>query len=215
MNASPKDMLDQVVITYSLKHLPCSKPNCVTCLTAKGHGPYWYAHFTLEGLEKNIFLGKAFKPMDLTQIILGEIAKDIKGAAVQKEEEALAYEKAQLKSEGYTEKPQGAPKAASAEKQTVKKKVEGENHRVDRVGKVTRQKPKRSVSTRVSAPDQLDFDQDMRLLQGAARSENLKLIYRKLIKKYHPDQYDSNPVLDEWMSKINGMYQKLAVAQAD
>jgi len=211
MNARPKDMLDQVVITYSLKHLPCSKADCVTCLTTNGHGPYWYAHFTLEGVEKNIFLGKSFKPMDLTQILLGEIAKGIKGSAVNQEEEARAYESAQLHTEGFQKKPKAASKAPNRPKKAPA--FATPNHLVDRIGTVKRQKPKRQKGPKLSPPTPSDFDQDLRLLKGAARSENLKLVYRKLIKKYHPDQYDSSPLLDEWMSQINGVYQKLALAQ--
>ncbi len=66
-------------VTYSIKHLPCSDPGCLTCLTGKGHGPYWYAQYELEGETKNIFLGRKFKPLDLK----GLLQKNLRAKASQ------------------------------------------------------------------------------------------------------------------------------------
>ncbi|OGH02105.1 MAG: hypothetical protein A2600_07395 [Candidatus Lambdaproteobacteria bacterium RIFOXYD1_FULL_56_27] len=209
MTRNPKELLEQVVITYSLKHLPCSKAECLTCLTTQGHGPYWYAHFTLAGAAKDVFLGRSFKPMDLTQILMGEILGGKKLAEVQKEEQARAYERAQAQAQlGPQEslKEQNDPNPPSAQAKTA-------DHHIDRIGAVWRKPVLSPKPTPTAPPNQRDFEQDMALLKGAGKSENLKFIYRKLIKKYHPDQFGSNKELDQWMSLINGTYHQLLAAR--
>ena len=198
MNASPKEMLDQVVVTYSIKYLPCSNPDCLTCLTAKGHGPYWYAHFTLAGEEKKVFLGKAFKPMDLTKILMGERMGAKKTDPIHQEEQARSYEKAQQEE---------AELGAVNPEQPLD--YNSDNPLIDRVGPIpSRQKNKIESSPKL--PTEADFEQDLRLLKGAARSENLKYVYRNLIKKYHPDQFGNHPKLHHWMTEINGTYHRLS-----
>lgn len=209
MTRNPKELLEQVVITYSLKHLPCSKAECLTCLTTQGHGPYWYAHFTLAGAAKDVFLGRSFKPMDLTQILMGEILGGKKMAEVQKEEQARAYERAQA--EAQLDPKEDYRQPASPEPPPVRPQVA--EHHIDRVGSVWRKTASAPKPLPVAPPNQMDFERDMALLKGAARSENLKFVYRKLIKKYHPDQFGSNKELDQWMSQINGTYHQLLAAR--
>jgi DnaJ-class molecular chaperone len=36
----------------------------------------------------------------------------------------------------------------------------------------------------------------------------LKTIYKKLIKKYHPDQFPEHRHMNSWMAEINGLYQQ-------
>lgn len=216
MTGNPFEMLDQVVITYSLKYLPCSKDDCLTCLTAKGHGPYWYAHFTLKGEQKDIFLGRSFKPMDLTKILMGDILKGKPVAEVEKEEQARAYEAAQASD--HLDEALHSPHEPQAQAETASETLTEEapqsgpaaEHHIDRVGKVQRTKRASKPAAKPSPPSWADFKQDLMLLEGAARSNNLKLVYRKLIKKYHPDQYASDSRLDQWMSEINGTYHRLS-----
>ncbi|MDT8446019.1 MAG: hypothetical protein RRB13_03850 [bacterium] len=217
MTGNPFDMLDQVVITYSLKYLPCSKEDCLTCLTAKGHGPYWYAHFTLGGEAKDIFLGRSFKPMDLTKILMSDLLNGKRMTQVDQEEQARAYEEGQAHchlDEGIEDISGNTATATEvqmeAEEQVQAAPAQPEGPRIDRVGPVPRRPLTKKRAAPVTQPPSLaDFEQDLRMLEGAAKSENFKLVYRKLIKKYHPDQYASDSRLNQWMSQINGTYNRL------
>jgi len=45
-------------ITYQLQYRKCGKPNCSTCRTGRGHGPYWYAYW-YEGTHlRSTYIGK-------------------------------------------------------------------------------------------------------------------------------------------------------------
>ena len=159
--------LKGVRITYSIKHLPCSNPACLTCMTGNGHGPYWYASYVLDGQKKTVFLGRTFKPLDMAVLL-------------------KSHQRAKT-----PENPKPSPKAKVKPSEPVK----------------------RSTHTLKNAfpplPNRLDFNQDLRILKGAAMSTNLKSIYRKLIKKYHPDQFAGNPQMDRWLSEINSAYKEL------
>jgi len=159
--------------------------------------------------------------MDLTQILMSEVINGKKMGTVQKEEEARAYESAQakdhlgakLKTFKQAQEQARKDKTETTASEQPKNPFKPNPNRIDKVGKVSSFKSKRQASPKLTPPSQVDFEQDMRILQGAARNENLKLVYRKLIKKYHPDQYESSAQLNQWMSEINGVYHKLCAVQ--
>ena len=177
-----------VAISYSVKYLPCNNPECMTCLMGKGHGPYWYAQYELEGEAKNVFLGREFRPLDMAKVILNNY---------QQSKQTAASESAKAK--------------ATNAQATNEPATPMEDPKVDRIGKVSLGKfedPK-TKETVTSMPSRRDFERDLLLLKGAVRSQNLKAVYRKLIKKYHPDQFQGNPVMNRWMTEINGQYNRL------
>ena len=161
MTQNPKDwefdpLASGIKVTYSIKHLPCSNSECLICMTGKGHGPYWYAQYELDGTKKNVFLGRRFKPLDLAKLI----QRNINNLSSDKEKQM--------------------PKST--------------HHLQDRF------KPMPTLG---------EFEKDLKTLKAALHSASLKLYYRKLIKKYHPDQFAGNPQMDRWMSEINGTYRHL------
>src|SRR3989339_808329 len=139
-----------VTVTYQVKHLPCSSPGCILCLTERGHGPYWYAQYEMDGSTKHVFLGRKLKPLDLAKIAPQEPVQP-----------------------------------------TTKKPMKGETSTHSLRDKFQ------------SLPTSAEFERDLLLLKGAARGENLKGVYRKLIKKYHPEQFKGHPQMNRWMSEIN------------
>jgi hypothetical protein len=57
-------------------------------------------------------------------------------------------------------------------------------------------------------PSKIDFKKDLRKLQSTYRADNLKTLYRKLIKKYHPDKYPHDNHVNSWMAEINSCYDQ-------
>ena len=45
-------------ITYQLQYRKCGKPNCSTCRTGRGHGPYWYAYWHEGTRLRSSYIGK-------------------------------------------------------------------------------------------------------------------------------------------------------------
>ena len=45
-------------ITYQLQYRKCGKPNCSTCRTGRGHGPYWYAYWYEGTRLRSSYIGK-------------------------------------------------------------------------------------------------------------------------------------------------------------
>ena len=165
MTKNPKEtdfdtLAEGIKITYSIKHLPCSNPGCLTCLTSKGHGPYWYAQYSLDGSAKNVFLGRKFKPLDLASLI-------------QRSRQA-----------------QASTQQMNAAKSTYSLKEKFQ--------------PMPTIS---------EFQRDVRELKALTVRGNAKGLYRQLIKKYHPDQYNGNPQMNRWMSEINGLFKQLTATQ--
>ena len=161
MTCNPKEtdfeaLATDIKITYSIKHLPCSDPGCLTCLTSKGHGPYWYAQYQLEGEVKNVFLGRKFKPLDLADMIQRQLTA--------KEQNTM-----------------NATKSTHSLKERFK-----------------------------PMPTFSEYQEDLKALQAAAKVGSAKGLYRQLIKKYHPDQFNGNPQMNRWMSEINGIFRKLS-----
>jgi len=46
-------------ITYQLQYRKCGKPNCRTCRTSQGHGPYWYAYWYEGPRLRSGYIGKS------------------------------------------------------------------------------------------------------------------------------------------------------------
>ena len=70
-------------------------------------------------------------------------------------------------------------------------------------------KPAPEKSPSLQPPSVHEFEQDLSLLKGMRYQEGLKRVYRKLIKRYHPDQYPDHPTMNDWMAEINELYKTL------
>lgn len=200
-----ESLLKGVRVTYSIKHLPCSNPSCLTCMTGMGHGPYWYASYILEGQKKTVFIGRKFKPLDMS-VVLKNLHK-AKGPKPTTPEFAQrpSFNTETLNS-GQSNAESGKPDSTIGRNKRAEPKTANP-------GSTTGETKKRSTFSLQNAfpklPEHKDFDQDLRLLKGAAKSSNLKYVYRNLIKKYHPDQFAGNSQMDRWLSEINSLYKDL------
>ncbi|MDH5559945.1 MAG: hypothetical protein OEY59_03730 [Deltaproteobacteria bacterium] len=173
-------LLSKTKITYSLQYLNCSDSDCLCCLLHKGHGPYWQASFEIGDEIKTVFLGKKFKSVDLSKILLHDYLYKQRQEINQKKAESIPTE----------EKPS-----------YLVDRIE--------VGKIPRKVKTERKAEIKTVPTQQDFERDIRGLYNATMPETLKQTYRQLIKKYHPDQYECHPKFNLWMSKINGEYNRL------
>ena len=197
-------MAQGISISYSVKYLPCNDTECTTCLMGKGHGPYWYAQYELAGELKNVFLGKEFRPLDLEKVI----RKNMEQAANAGSDQSFAqsaepiFATADYASDIFEKEPE--------EVAFVEENPRDANHidRIDRKKLNTAKKNRASIGI-LPMPSRAEFEQDLRILRGALRHSNLKHVYRKLIKKYHPDQFQGNPIMNHWMSEINTQYNQL------
>ncbi|PCI29597.1 MAG: hypothetical protein COB67_03735 [SAR324 cluster bacterium] len=83
------------------------------------------------------------------------------------------------------------------------------NNWVERIDtKKLRRRKAQKVTVLSPLPTFKDFERDLRVLKTALPAGELKQIYRKLIKKYHPDQYPDHPQFTRWMAEINGHYTR-------
>lgn len=163
-------------LTYKLKRVFCQDPTCSACAGGKGHGPYWHAIVGSGHEKRTVFLGKHFKPF-----------------AMEKESE----------NDGKTRQP-------SNDSHHENRNNIAEN----RFSLKTKQKLATPVNqtTRINSPKNLsvpsrsDFERDLHTLKTTLRAANLKSIYRKLTKKYHPDNYPGISHITAWMAEINGLY---------
>lgn len=64
------------------------------------------------------------------------------------------------------------------------------------------------VADRYKEPTQSDFNSDISVLSSTRLPQHLKVVYRQLIKKYHPDQYFGNIQMNHWMAEINSTYKE-------
>jgi hypothetical protein len=44
--------------TYIQEYVKCGKRTCKNCSAGQGHGPYWYAYWTVEGKTRKQYIGK-------------------------------------------------------------------------------------------------------------------------------------------------------------
>ena len=184
-------MTQDIRISYLVKYLPCEDANCISCLTGKGHGPYWYAQYDLNGEAKNVFLGKEFRPLDLQKVILQN---------ADSHQPSHEHESTQEKA---------AEQATQNDTKTAPEKKSNHIDHVDLSGVRKVKRNRASVGT-MPLPTRAEFEQDLKILQGAAIGENLKIVYRKMIKKYHPDRFGGDHVMNHWMSEINTQYHQLS-----
>lgn len=189
--------IEKVNVFYSDKYLKCGDENCAVCNTGQGHGPYWNATFTLNGQVKKVFLGKKFSPQKVETEIrkLMDLVSSFRRPDV--EENHV---------KPHIVKPEPKPKTNT--------NTDNKHNLIDRidVSKIPN-RSNRVKSMNIVPPSRLDFDRDLSLLSKIKHPTALKTIYKKLIKKYHPDQYPNHDYLNGWMAEINGQYQQNKVAQ--
>lgn len=176
---------ERVVVRYSIEYLTCDNKECHSCRVGKGHGPYWYASFSLRGTEKRIFLGKKFKPVDISSVILNDLLRKKKKQQQNKEREEVV------------EQSNPANRVDRVDIQKIPKKSRKEDLR------------------KSPPPTKQDFEQDLSMLKEMDYPADLKRLYRELIKKYHPDNHPDHPELTVWMAEINGEYNQLRKVSID
>ena len=76
MDYQQKEISISLEITYSLRYLSCENPLCITCQIDQKHGPYWYALLDLNGVQKSIYIGKKFKPLNISRIEIEDNKKE-------------------------------------------------------------------------------------------------------------------------------------------
>ncbi|MBU3916658.1 hypothetical protein KKA14_14085 [bacterium] len=172
----------KISIAYSLKNLYCDDPECDSCLNGKGHGPHWHASFTLRGKQQIVFIGKELKPLDLETYLKQHFPDDI-----------------------------NLPQNVNSAINSFPEQLDPDSNLVDHVeiDKIFRKAPKNVSNIIQTPPSERDFKSDLVLLKKTYRRNNLKTVYRNLIKKYHPDRYPGNFQMSAWMAEINGHYQHL------
>src|SRR5262245_38482601 len=47
--------------TYRLEKVRCGKETCKKCEQGPGHGPYWYAYWSVNGRTRKQYIGKELK----------------------------------------------------------------------------------------------------------------------------------------------------------
>lgn len=188
---SKSKSIEKVDVFYSDKYLKCGNENCVVCSAGKGHGPYWHASFSLSGQVKKIYLGKKFSPQkvedeirDLLDITLPEKPFEQTNPLNQKTK---------------------SPKISLPMEKNSKSNL------IDRIdlSKIPN-KAKHLNAFQSSPPNRSDFEKDLILLGKIRHPTALKTIYKKLIKKYHPDKFPGHGYMNGWMAEINGLYQENA-----
>jgi len=184
---SKSKSIEKVHIIYTDKFLKCGDGNCSVCATGLGHGPYWNATFSLNGQAKKILLGKTFNP----QKVEAEIRKLINLTDPDKRFNP------------------NRQKVLKPDKQRPSFTKNSQNNLVDRIdiSKIPN-KVNRTRSFHASPPGRNDFEKDLSLMRKIKHPTALKTIYKKLIKKYHPDQFPGHRHMNSWMAEINGLYQQ-------
>ena len=177
--------------TYTLKHIFCKIPSCPLCRKGKGHGPYWHASYEINGKTQTIFLGKEFNPVNI---------KSEQYENRTQSEQTTAF-KTKTDTQGFGSK---------RFKYTTPDKQPSENNTLNTWQQPLKQNP--NLNTRNVPPSKLDFEKDLRTLKGTSQPKHLKLLYRKLTKKYHPDKYPGIGHINAWMAEINGQYTELKKA---
>ncbi len=167
-------------LTYKLKHLFCHDPDCQTCSKGKGHGPFWHAIIDFGDHKKTVFLGKDFKPLEF-----GRESGEDKKSHQQPDKKSRSQDKVNSAENRFD---------LNLNELFSEKKYQ------------SKQKPDK---TDRFVPTKLDFERDLRTLKTTLKATNLKSIYRKLSKKYHPDNYPGVDHVNGWMAEINGQYCQL------
>ncbi|MBT4288118.1 MAG: hypothetical protein HOD92_12350 [Deltaproteobacteria bacterium] len=186
---SKSKSIEKVNIIYTDKFLKCGDDNCSVCSTGLGHGPYWNATFSFKGQIKNILLGKKFSP----QKVEAEIRKLMD---LTDPDQRFNPNKQKVL------KPKRSEPGLSLNNNI-------KNNLIDRIdiSKIPN-KVNRTRSFQAHPPGRNDFEKDLSLLSKIKHPTALKTIYKKLIKKYHPDQFPGHRHMNDWMAEINGLYQQ-------
>ncbi|MBU2512973.1 hypothetical protein KJ966_16665 [bacterium] len=171
---------EKAELTYKLKHLFCHDPDCQDCSKGKGHGPFWHAIIDFGDYKKTVFLGKDFRPLEF-------------------EKEPNEGKESQQQSDNGNKSQD---------------KINSAENRFDFDSKELFPKNEQDIKQNPGKqhqfiPTKLDFERDLRTLKTTLRATNLKLVYRKLTKKYHPDNYPGVDYVNAWMAEINGQYCQL------
>ncbi len=169
-------------MTYKLKHVFCNNPECRVCAEGKGHGPYWHASYVINGRTYTVFLGKELKSYDIDSGA-NEEHNESQSTSFKKEEKAANK----------------AENRFSFHKSMTGKKDQSQTKNTEF------QKIRKMAAV---PPSQKDFEKDLKMLKNTCRADSLKSLYRKLIKKYHPDQYPDIDYVNTWMAEINGCYDQ-------
>lgn len=186
---SKSKSIKKVNIIYTDKFLKCGDDNCSICSAGLGHGPYWNATFYFNGQAKKIFLGKKFSP----QKVEAEIRKLMD---LTDPDKRFSLNKHRISKPDKTEP---GPTIAKNSKSNLIDRID--------ISKIPN-KINRTRSFRVSPPGRNDFEEDISLMSKIKHPTALKTIYKKLIKKYHPDQFPGHRHMNSWMAEINGLYQQ-------
>jgi len=183
---SKSKSIEKVHIIYIDKFLKCGDDNCSICSSGLGHGPYWNATFSLNGQAKKILLGKKFNPQKVEAEIrkLIDLTDPDKGFNLNRQS---------------VSKPKPEPSLNKNNKSNLIDRID--------ISKIPN-KVNQTRSFQASPPGRNDFENDLSLMSKIKHPTALKTIYKKLIKKYHPDQFPGHRHMNSWMAEINGLYHE-------
>ncbi len=173
-------------LTYKLKHVFCDDPDCWSCAKGYGHGPYWHMSYENEGQVHTVFLGKEFNPFE------SDSKKNKKETQYCPPDPPISDEPAANIAENRIDLQSMLQPRPKPQKAPV-------NHTSDCPENQTINTP---------PPTKTDFEKDFRKLKMTFRADSMKNVYRKLIKKYHPDRYPDLAYINTWMAEINGWYDQ-------
>lgn len=177
MNQEKSDT--EKIIYYQEKSF-CQRENCLTCNLNEGHGPFWYATMAIEGRSYRIYLGDTFIPVSRENFLQSKVFQQTHPYS-EKEDVAMSSNEggSNIKPEYLTDR---IDISRIPQKETIKKKEK-------------------------RIPSQEEFEFDLLSLGQEKVKANLRHLYRNLIKKYHPDQYENKMATNYWMVEINNTYQ--------
>jgi len=168
-------------ITYYQERSYCHREDCLVCNINEGHGPYWYASMEINDRVLRIYLGDKFVPVSEENFLQSKVFQN-------------PFEPSKDSENIFSDE-------AEANKNS---KPDYFTDRID-TSKIPKKDDKTVAKKRV--PTQQEFEKDLRSFGQERTKKKLRLAYRQLIKKYHPDQFENKSKTTYWMAEINNTYQ--------
>jgi len=66
-------------ITYQLQYRQCGKSSCNSCVTGRGHGPYWYAYWREGSRLRSGYVGKVLPPGAVVPSMPAAVKQETRG----------------------------------------------------------------------------------------------------------------------------------------
>jgi len=194
----------EITITYSQEPYVCKRPECSLCKKGRGHSPQWYASTIINGSERHLYLGGEFRPVFRKEFLQQE--QKSKKYKEQNKKDIQEFEKIEISNKIESAELAKSNNDCQQEVSLVQERLSKKPIKESKGCPINKKNPGLDIPL-PPLPTSKEFYRDLNKFKNV-RFKDVKVKYRQLIKKYHPDQFAGQDIqLQEWMKIINMVHE--------